>query len=185
MKRLFLAIKIIPDDNFLAIYYQLLKYLKHDRISWVPTENMHITLKFFGDTQEERIEEIVHLVNNVVKKHPAFWFDLKNIGIFGSSYKPRVIWFGTDKAEPVKLLAKDLLRQLETIDFENDRQNFVPHLTIGRIKELVHKRTFQEKIDLFKDQYIQQVNVKEVILFESNLTKSGAIYSIIERFPLR
>jgi len=185
MKRLFLAIKIIPDDNFLAVYYRLLKYFEQEKISWVPPENMHITLKFFGDTDEDKIMDIVHLIEKVSKPFYSFQFNLKDIGVFGSSYKPRVIWFGSDNAEPVKLLTDNLNKQLETIGYENDRQNFVPHLTVGRIRELNHKRSFQEKINLFKGHFIQQVNVEEIILFESNLTKTGAIYVAVERFPLR
>jgi RNA 2',3'-cyclic 3'-phosphodiesterase len=185
MKRLFLAIKILPDDHFLAVYYRLLKKFEQERITWVPPDNMHITLKFFGDTDEEKIVEIRDVVNKVLKQHKSFWFEVKDIGIFGSSYKPRVIWFGTEKADAIMVLTKDILQHLETIGYENDRQNFVPHLTIGRIKALNHKKSFQEKINLFKGEFIQHVNVSEIILFESILTKRGAIYEVVNRFPLQ
>ena len=76
-------------------------------------------------------------------------------------------------------------KKLEIIGFTNDRQNFVPHLTIGRIKkELKHKRSFQRKIDRFKVHYIQDVDVNEVILFESILKPKGPVYKVIESFSL-
>ena len=185
MKRLFAAIKITPDDKFLKLYYRLLKQFEDEGIKWVESQNMHITLKFFGETEEDRINDICDVLNNVTADHSAFSFLLKDIGIFGSLYKPRVIWFGVESDEPVKLLATDILGKLETIGFENDRQNFVPHLTVGRIKKLVHKRTFQAKIDQFKDAFIQNVFVNEIFLFESILTTSGPIYDVVKRFRLR
>jgi len=185
MKRLFAAIKITPDDKFLNLYYRLLKQLEDERIKWVEPQNMHITLKFFGETEEDRINNICDVLNNVSADHTAFSFLLKDIRIFGSLYKPRVIWFGIENNEPVKLFATDLLRKLETIGFENDRQNFVPHLTVGRIKVLVHKRSFQSKIDQFKDTFIQNVFVNKIYLFESTLTTSGPIYDVVECFRLR
>jgi len=185
MKRLFAAIKITPDDKFLKLYYRLLKQFEGERIKWVEPQNMHITLKFFGETEEDRINDICDVLNNVSADHTAFSFLLKDIGIFGSSYKPRVIWFGVENDEPIKLLASDLLSKLETIGFESDRQNFVPHLTVGRIKVLVHKRSFQAKIDQFSDAFIQDVIVNEMYLFESTLTTSGPIYDVVKRFRLR
>ncbi len=185
MKRLFAAIKITPDDKFLKLYYRLLKQFEDERIKWVEPQNMHITLKFFGETEENRINGICNVLNNISADHTAFSFFLNNIGIFGSAYKPRVIWFGVENDEPIKLLASDLLIKLETIGFKNDRQNFVPHLTVGRIKELVHKRSFQSKIDKSKDTFIQNVFVNKIYLFESTLTTSGPIYNIVKRFRLR
>lgn len=185
MKRLFLAIKINPGDNFLSFYYQLLKQFKDEKINWVPPENMHLTLKFFGETPEEKISAINQVARTVVQKHKAFQFDLKDIGIFGSAYKPRVIWFDAENTDPIIDLARDLLHQLKTIGFQNDRQNFVPHLTVGRIKKIRDVRSFQEKLDKYKGSFIQKNTVSELILFESKLTHAGAIYEAIERFRLQ
>ena len=52
MKRLFVAIKITPNDEFLKIFQELKQDLKHEKIRWVETRNLHLTLKFFGETCE-------------------------------------------------------------------------------------------------------------------------------------
>jgi 2'-5' RNA ligase len=185
MKRLFVAIKILPTEHFLAIYYQILKQFENESIKWVMPQNMHLTLKFFGETAEDRIPEIEGVLSSVFVNYRPFQFHIEGIGIFGSSYRPRVIWFGIHQGDDIKKMARDLHKKLEIVGFENDRQNFVPHLTVGRIKkELIHKRSFQQKIDPFNNQFIQDVKVNEVILFESILKPTGPVYKVVNCFKL-
>lgn len=185
MKRLFAAIKIIPDDHFLKIYYRLLGQFEGERIKWVEPHNMHITLKFFGETEEERIPDIFPIIKKVSEEQGKFQFKLKGIGIFGSTYNPRLIWFGIENNEQLKILGNDLINSLDMAGFTNDRQNFVPHLTVGRIRDLQHKRSFQSKIDQFKGLDIQNVHVEKICLFESKLTTSGPVYKEVAHFLLR
>lgn len=182
MKRLFAAIKIIPDDHFLKIYYRLLKQFEGERIKWVEPHNMHITLKFFGETAEERIADILPVIKKVSDAYHPFHFKLKGIGIFGSLYNPRLIWFGVENNDELKLVGNDLITRLDVAGFANDRQNFVPHLTVGRIRDLRHKRSFQSKIDQFKGLDIQNVHVDKICLFESKLTTSGPVYKEVAHF---
>ncbi len=184
MKRLFAAVKIHPSDNFLSIYDELRKGLRFADIKWVPAENIHVTLKFFGETDEERIPDINQVLGMVAQQYQYFTLDLKDVGIFGSSYAPRVIWFGMDKAEPLVKLANHVLKEVETIGWERDRQNFAAHLTVGRVKFVPDKRLFQNVIDEFKDKYIQPVQVKEIHLYESILRKEGPLYKVIKTFIL-
>src|SRR5512133_2720875 len=136
MKRLFAAVKVHPSKEFLETYNSLKSGLRFSRITWVKPESIHITLKFFGETEEKRIPEISRVLNEVASRHQPFVSELVNVGIFGSSYSPKVIWFGLEKAEPFKELGIDVLKSVEKIGWEPDRQNFVPHLTVGRIKEI-------------------------------------------------
>lgn len=184
MKRLFAAVKIHPTDNFISTYDDLRKGLRFADIKWVPPENIHVTLKFFGETDEEGIPDINQVLGIVAKDHQPFTLDLKDVGIFGSSYAPRVIWFGMDRAEPLVKLANHVLKEVETIGWERDRQNFVAHLTVGRVNFVPDKRLFQKVIDDLKDIYIQPVQVKEIHLYESILRKEGPLYKVIKTFAL-
>ena len=58
MKRLFAALKINPDAGFLTEYRNLQAAMKYQQIKWVEERNIHITLKFFGETQESEIPAI-------------------------------------------------------------------------------------------------------------------------------
>jgi 2'-5' RNA ligase len=176
MKRLFIAIKIRPDKDFLDQFFQLKAHLRHERIKWVEEHNIHITLKFLGDTEVKKIAEIENVLKHVAIKHSAFSIQLKNLGIFGSRYDPRVIWVGIEPYDHLVSLMKDVHAELKTIGYEPDRQNLVPHLTIGRIRELRDGQVFQTVIEKFSGITSQEMMVKECILYESILKKEGPAY---------
>ncbi len=184
MKRLFAAIKINPDMEFLNQIHSLEKSLQYERIKWVEGHNIHITLKFFGETEEKKIPGITVALRNVASVSKAFPFFLKNLGIFGSSYDPRVVWVGIEPYQELVSLMKRIHKELNPLGFESDRQNLVPHLTLGRIKNLQDKPLFQRNIERFKSIYSAEMRAESFILFESILTKDGPIYLALETFPL-
>lgn len=184
MKRLFAAVKILPSKEFLSVYDSLRSGLKFSEIKWVKPDIVHVTLKFFGETEDSRIPGISRVLSEVASRHGPFSAGIANVGIFGSSYNPKVIWFGIEGSEPLKALAEDVLSSVEAIGWERDRQNFVPHLTIGRIKYVPDKRLFQQVIDRHKNTRMQELRVVEFHLYESILNYSGPTYHILEKHTL-
>jgi len=184
MKRLFVAVKIHPSPEFLKTYHSLKSGLKFCHITWVKPENIHVTLKFFGETEERKIPAISGVLKEVAARHQAFTSELVNVGIFGSSYSPKVIWFGIEQAEPLKNLGMDVLKSVESIGWEPDRQNFVPHLTIGRIKDVPDRQLFQRMIDEHKKARMQEFSVREFHLYESILNREGPVYKVLESYKL-
>jgi 2'-5' RNA ligase len=73
---------------------------------------------------------------------------------------------------------------LVSIGYEPDRQNLVPHLTLGRIKEITDKKNFQSVVDTFRDLSSGEMPVREFVLYESILKKEGPIYIPLKRFEL-
>ncbi|MCF8229328.1 MAG: RNA 2',3'-cyclic phosphodiesterase [Bacteroidales bacterium] len=185
MKRLFAAIKLHPTDKFLELFGQLQNQLKQDKIKWVDPQKIHITLKFFGDTTEENIDEIAGAMDDAVFDASPFELQMHNVGIFGSSYKPRVIWFGIEASEKLRSLYQNLKVNLEELGYKYDRQNFVPHLTVGRIRHIQNKRYFQQVINRFKDEDIQKEKIDRLILFESILRPQGPEYIVVEEFTFQ
>ncbi len=182
MKRLFVAVKLHPDENFLRVYYGLKRALHYEKIKWVEPENMHITLKFLGETPDSQIPVINRTLREVAGRHASFSFTLEKTGIFGSRYNPRVIWIGMQDAGEMKNLGEDILNSLHDAGFYRDRQNFVPHLTIGRIKHLENKKLFQKTIDKYKDTFLQQVTVDRFFLYQSILKRTGPVYIPLKEF---
>ncbi len=176
MKRLFAAVKIHPSEGYLNVFNSISALLRHERIKWVEPENTHLTLKFFGETDEKHIPAISQALGVAVAQSRPFMLHISDTGIFGSRYDPKVIWFGIEKQPELDLLAKNLFSELEKCGWPPDRQNFVPHLTIGRIKELKDKKLFQEIIGKFSVVDVQNENVAELILYESILRREGPLY---------
>lgn len=185
MKRLFAAIKIQPDNNFLDQLLQLKMHLKYEKIKWVEDRNIHVTLKFFGETDERRIPEIEGVLKKIAGENIALGFRLYSLGVFGSKYDPRVIWVGIEPYEQLVKLMKDLHAELKTIGYEPDRQNLVPHLTLGRIKELKDKQHFQHTIEKFKGLSTPEMIATEFLLYESILKREGPVYLVMKTFPFQ
>lgn len=184
MKRLFAAVKIEPEKKMTEVYDRLKTALHHEKIKWVETQNIHLTLKFFGETPEEKIDDICGVLDEVAEQHRPFEMALKDIGIFGSSYNPRVIWFGMQNSHEIERLANDTLDAAEEIGWPRDRQNFRPHVTVGRIKIINDKHFFRQTISRFKDVNLQTVPVDRFYLIESRLRPQGPVYDVVEEFRL-
>jgi RNA 2',3'-cyclic 3'-phosphodiesterase len=185
MKRLFVAVKIEPKESMAEVYDRLKTGLHHEKIKWVNPHNIHLTLKFFGETPMEKTDDICNVLDKVAERHSPFELHLKGAGIFGSSYDPRVIWFGIPNSREIENLANDVLDASDEIGFARDRQNFRPHVTVGRIKFINDKGFFQQTINKFKSIELQTVQVDSFYLIESKLRPQGPVYEVVEEFRLR
>ena len=182
MKRIFAAFKIVPDEDFLKVYYSMRQLLKDEKIRWVDPANMHLTIKFFGETPESKFDQINEILRSISDGITPFTITISKTGIFGSSYKPRVIWFGFDDEELLKEIGKRILNQFDKAGFPADRQNFVPHLTVGRIKQIEHRESFQKVINKFKNIRLQKIRITNLFLFESILKSTGPEYLPLNKF---
>jgi 2'-5' RNA ligase len=75
--------------------------------------------------------------------------------------------------------------RLEEIGYDADRQNLVPHLTLGRIKSLKDKQLFQKIIDEHRQISSQKIDIDRILLFESILKKEGPVYQALQTFQLK
>ncbi|MDR1879288.1 MAG: RNA 2',3'-cyclic phosphodiesterase [Bacteroidales bacterium] len=177
-KRLFIALEIIPDPNFMTVYSKIkaVATTKLDIINWIKPDLMHITLKFLGDTDPDKISSVLERMEYVGRKTTPFQLDISGIGVFGSRYQPRVLWFGIVGNTAVQQLHFLIQKQMKQLDFKPDFGNFVPHLTIARIHKIEDKRRFRENIESMKTSFVQQITVNKMILYESILKKYTPIY---------
>jgi len=184
MKRLFVAVNIVPNSRLLQAYSEIQKRCHAGKIKWVDAHLFHLTLKFIGETPQDSIDKISKVLRKVAIDTDAFTFNLKGVGIFGSSYHPRIIRVNIEDGMGLITLGNKIATGLEAIGFPQDRQNFVPHLTLGRIKKVQDKEFFQQTIKMYQSQFFQKVSVSEIILYESVLHLSGPEYFILEKYKL-
>ena len=185
-KRTFLAISIPCSTQFPAMVERLKKNLQHEKyINDVKTNQIHLTLKFVGDTPAEDIPNIIEACQKVAKKHQPFSMDFDRTGFFGSNNVPRILWLGMNN-QPKALfdLEADLLDAFDDLGYLRDRQNFVPHLTVCRIKQLVDKQFFLQICNSIEQKTYLHADVKELIYFQSFLQPTGPIYKVLKKIPL-
>jgi RNA 2',3'-cyclic 3'-phosphodiesterase len=181
-KRLFAAVKIVPGGQFPEVYNQIRAALGHERISWVNPSAMHLTIKFFGETPVQDIPSIHRCLQNATSEFHSFELAVKDTGVFGSRYQPRVIWFGIEAGANLQALFVSVTEQLKTIGMFPDRQNFVPHLTIGRIREIRDKKFFQQVMDKHRTHDSGRQTINELVLYESLLQRDGPLYTPVHRY---
>jgi 2'-5' RNA ligase len=146
-------------------------------IKWVAFQNLHITLKFLGEIDENMKVEMGPVVAGVCRKYKPFQVRLQGLGCFPGPKNPRVLWVGVGEGSTQLCdLAAELENGLAPLGFKEEKR-FHPHLTIGRIKKFC-------KVDdiLARNISTDTFGVDSVMLFRSILKPEGPVYEELERF---
>lgn len=172
--RLFTGIEL-PESTRNSISEITKKIKSSARIKWVEKENLHITLKFFGEVANHK--ELIAALNKASDDFKPFDISLEGVGAFPSPERVRVIWVGIKSGyNKIQRIFERIEEETEKIGFEKEKREFTPHITIGRVK----KGKF--KLPDITYNY-PPFKVKNVILYKSTLTPEGPIYEVIEKFP--
>lgn len=148
-------------------------------VKWVAFENLHITLKFLGEIDEEKRAKISPSIAAACRGHKPFTAVLGGLGCFPGPRNPRVLWVGLKQGESaVCALAADLDEALAGFGLEKERR-FHPHLTIGRVK-----RPCRVDGTIAQEILTDAFEVCRVVLFRSTLKPAGPTYDVLERFTL-
>jgi 2'-5' RNA ligase len=184
MKRIFLAVKTEPDNNFIRLINTFRSVLGAARISWVNPSNFHITLAFLGDIAVDRIPVISELVSICTLNSGPFSLELRGAGLFKSLKDPRILWIGVEKSEALYKLASQLSAKLHSEGFIPEPSSYSPHITIGRIKYIKSTAELAELTGKYRDNPVQEIPVKEIIMYESILKPEGPVYKPLKSFNL-
>jgi 2'-5' RNA ligase len=182
--RAFLAIE--PPADILDAAGILQEKLKKEitgKISWTKPQGNHLTLKFFGNIDEDDVKNICAVVEKQVALVSPLSMKIAGTGCFPNSKKPRVLWLGTSgDIEKIATLQARLEEDFEKIGFARENRNFRPHLTLGRVKNPGDVTGVGEAINKYSDYSAGEFICKEAVLFQSKLTPRGAIYSKLKTF---
>jgi len=184
MKRLFIAVDIELLENFKMLTQQLKSELRNDEIVWVKSGLQHLTLRFLGETPDAKIEPIAQALATIKNSTSSFELQLDKMGVFGSKYAPATLWYGFSEFSLFKNMFENLEKELVRIGFLENYGNFVPHITVGRIKKIDHKKRFWETVEKLQPQFSQTVPVSQLKLIQSKLNKDGPIYRTLLEFEL-
>jgi 2'-5' RNA ligase len=156
------------------------------KLSWTRRGNWHLTLKFLGDVEEERLEDVRTALATV--EFQAFTLQAGGGGFFpppkrGMLPKPRVVWAGLAKgAAEARVLAKDVEAALQPLGFEPERRPFSPHLTLARVK-WAGRDPWEELLADLEARTWPEITVDEFVLWQSVLAKGGPSYIALAKFP--
>ena len=154
---------------------------------WISKENTHLTLKFLGDTQLQKIDKIKECIRTSLNSTNLFNCVLKNTGTFPPSKFPRIVWAGIEKEEErITECVDGLENSLLKLHFKKEKRNFKSHITICRIKQVIDPQLFKSSMEEINNTFAPiDFKIDKVTLFESKLTPQGPIYTSLFNFSLK
>ncbi len=152
---------------------------------WVSTANLHVTLKFLGETPEDRVQAICECVEEVCGSVSVFRIRLGRLGAFPSLSHPRVLFFRAEEGvTELKHLAGVLDAALsERLGLAREKRPFRAHATIARIKTRLRPETV-ERLKAAAPLVRASQEVETVTLAKSDLRPKGPIYHHLKEFAL-
>jgi len=146
-------------------------------VKLVDPENVHVTLKFLGETNMSQMEEIDKIMKDAIKDIDPFDIQLKGAGVFPNENYIKVIWIGIKQGESIDIITGKIDEQLSKIGFKKEKRGFSPHLTIARVRSSKAKDEILQVIKRYRDVQFVDLRVDSIKLKKSDLTPNGPIYS--------
>lgn len=178
----FIAIDVPTSPSLDALAADLQKASPSLKV--VPTDHLHLTIKFLGETEEGLVPEILTAIREAAAGIQPFEIRVKGTGAFPSLTRMNVIWVGVEGAEPIARIAERLESSLEPLGFPRENRRWTAHVTLARVKghrDLDRARRILESraSESFGSHVVDTIHLKKSVL-----TPQGAKYSIVGSVPL-
>lgn len=184
--RLFIAVPIPgPVKQALAEAQQTIgRANPHVRLPALP--GIHLTLKFLGDTPEQRIADIRRAMETAAATVTApIHLAVRDVGAFPDRRAPRVLWAGIEgDIKPLGLLMRRLDKEMAALGFIQEKRGFNPHLTLGRLKQPKMLGALNKAYEKLAGREFGEFTAEALVLYHSELQPGGAVYTSIERVVL-
>lgn len=180
--RAFVAIEL--SENIMKLLSGIQRALKSNGLSgkgFVRPEHIHLTLKFLGGVERNRLNDAKAALKKSAEGVKAFAVEVEGLGAFPNLKNPRVAWTGVkDSAELAGLYAR-VEGEFFAANFKKEGRPFKPHLTLARIRAVEDARHLCKAAEAIGQVKEESFTASGLTLFESRLSLKGAEYKIIEK----
>lgn len=184
MVRAFIAIDVSEDVRSRLVAVQSYLAKTGNQLKLVEPENLHLTIKFLGEIQEEKVPEIVEEMKKAVSGISPFEIHIAGVGVFPDQHYVRVVWAGVSAGgERVVEIQRKIDTGLNSIGFSPER-DFHPHITLARVKFIRERAKFMEFLKEAQKADFGVTRVEAILVKQSTLTPKGPIYSDLAKVPL-
>lgn len=158
-------------------------------VRWSRAEMMHLTLRFIGDSAEDRVEAITGAMSEAAKRTGKFTLRLDDTGAFPDLKQPKVLWVGIKgEVDRLQMLHSRLQGALARINIEPEDRHYNPHLTVGRLQRDVPPMAAGQVGQAFSHVRLPEprptLPVESLVLYRSRLMVDGPAYEELARVPL-
>jgi 2'-5' RNA ligase len=179
--RLFVALDISREIR--EPIAKLIRELKplDDSWKWTSAKNLHVTLKFLGETPVEKLETVKESLRGVSSEFPIL-LKFKSLGFFPNERRPRVVWVGLEAPTSLGKLAHSIDESLGNIGVPREDREFSPHLTLARNRKGALSPHLRDAIAHHSGQFFGEMTATSFHLIESRLKSTGAEYTTLESY---
>ena len=187
--RLFIAIRL-PDgvkDELEKVQGELRRALPEKAVRWTMRNQLHLTLKFFGDVEARRTQDLIEALREACASCTPLQLRAERIGFFPDMRFPRVIWAWVhDEKEVLPVLQKAIEASVGAFTAEKAEVKFTGHVTLGRAKGI--KRREAEVLGKLALGMVSrgfgEWMAEEIELVRSELSSGGSRYTTLATIPL-
>ena len=181
--RTFIAIEL--DDTWRRALGNIQTQLQRDHaarlVRWVEPASIHLTLKFLGDVNADRLPVLERALADACAGTPPFSLALAGLGAFPNTRRPNVIWVGANgQVDVAAQLAQKIDAACVALGFAPEERPFAPHLTLGRVKRdasIPERQLIGAMIDATRVETAGELKIDHVSVMKSELRPSGSVYS--------
>ena len=156
-----------------------------DGIKWVPTDNLHLTLKFLGEVYNTEVPKVCTVVQDICETMPPFELVFHGSGGMPSVDRARIIHAGViDESNQLTSMVTQLEVELAKLGFKPESRDYRPHLTLGRAKARRASDEVMDRVKLEEETNLGSMVVEEVQVIASFLDKQGPTYQIMDVIEL-
>jgi RNA 2',3'-cyclic 3'-phosphodiesterase len=181
-RRLFIAADISEDARAAAsgLIVTLREEFPDKGVSWSKPENLHVTIKFLGDTEETTEARLVEKLTTIAATYQPFHLQLDKPLLLGKRVVSVAVRSDTSTVFSLEMVIDT---ECERLGFPREGRRFHPHLTLARIRQPENVRDLGKR---FLQTQIEPLSfeVREIVLYESELGAGGSVYRVVERFSL-
>jgi 2'-5' RNA ligase len=179
--RTFIAIKIPRLEPLRRVLKELAGMGR--ALKAVDPDNLHVTLKFLGQTEMDLIPEVRALMERAARSRESCELSVARLGAFPHVDRPSVVWAGLEGAETLAALAAELEADLDPHGFPRENRPFVPHLTLARVKARPPESLHELLTHHAKTQF-GRTKIDQLEFIRSELGPEGSRYTVLAAAPL-
>jgi 2'-5' RNA ligase len=183
--RTFIAIEIEPalKEKIIAVQSELKR--SGADVKWVAPGAIHLTMKFLGEIDDFMFQVLCDYLDGVASGFQPFEAEMRGVGSFPPRGNPRVVWVGCeDKTGTLLPLARQIEDAAEKSGIPKEDRPFSAHVTVGRVRSPKNVRDLVSLMEGKGTVEFGTQRVAEFVLFKSDLTQQGPIYTVLGKFRL-
>ena len=155
-------------------------------LKWVEPDNFHLTLLFLGEIDERELVDVCRAVQREAEQFSPFVMGIGELGCFPTPRRPRVVWVGVDEGAEQVIAVHDAIEEalLDLGCYRRENRRYTPRVTLGRVKGKESTADLSQLVSKKAEWHAGEVSVGEVLVFSSELTSQGPVYTVVSRAKL-